>query len=298
MTISLDEILAMGYSGYATINNTPIPLLSSSVAEEDNLINSSDPFSTVAELAAGTMVAKDRRALRITLNTELSQSNLHLIGDLTFGPWRNSTSITSATPTEINIYKGSGEGYKSSSYVDRVSLKVGNAGAITFSIQATAWVWTDLNAGTVAQKQGFGVQTYQNQYKPVPHWLGTIDTNLVPSSSNNGTVLEWDLNLNNNWQFDHLLEATLEPPNPAQIYPGPLEGDLSLKWLARKDCRPKESGNAIIRIKDPSSRAHPDILTINLPLLVRESRNTDALGEGNSPVKWEASYKLLRVNPF
>lgn len=295
MISSFQDILAMGYGGYAVINGTPIPLLGASANEEDNLILSSGPIATSSNLAAGVVASKDRRALRISLNIPLSPAILHLIPDLSYGTWRSSSSIGLSSATSIIVHKGSGEGYNAQAYVDSVSLSVSQNSLVTLSISATSWVWEDMSSISPIPRFVRGLDPSSSGYKPIPNWLALISTDIL---SNQSVLTDWDLNLNNNWEFEHLLEATFEPSNPPQVYPGPLEGDLGLKWLATRNERPLEAGSAIITLNDPNPGSHPTLLTISIPKLVRESRTTSGLGVPNDPLLWEASYSLTRISPL
>jgi hypothetical protein len=240
------------------------------------------------------MVARDRRALRINLSTNLSPGIIHLIGDLACGPWRNTLSIDSFVPTRLTVYEGNGEGYDASGYVDRLGLKIQRGNLVGLEISITCWVWNHLLGGTTPIiSQGLNPVSYN--YKPIPHWKALFNSTLVSAQA---IVTDWDINLNNNWTFENLLEATLEPPNPSQIYPGPLDGDISIKWLAKRNDKPAESGSGTISFLDPREGNYTPLYRLSIPFLIRESRSIDGFGEGDSPLQWDASYRVTQINPI
>lgn len=290
----LDEILAMGFSGYATINGTPLPLLPMEPSEEDNLQLSSAPFTTNSSFAVGQMVARDRRALRLSMSTYLCKALVGFPRDLTYGPWRDQIAIDSVTPALIKVFLGNGEGYDAKAYIDSVSITVQENSLVGLNITATAWEWEDLIAGTPTLPTQKALEPFSNEYKPIPHWLMILESSVVGSS----TVLNFSVNFNNNWQYEQLLEGYSSVPNPANIYPGPLEIDLTMSWLAKRSDRPKETGNALIRVRDPIQfPTLQDLLTLTIPLMTRTSRSARGVGDGNSPVRWEASYLVLETKP-
>jgi hypothetical protein len=290
----LDAILGLGYSGYATIDGVGLLLHSASPpAESDNLIKSQGTVGDVPDLAAGELVARNRRSLEFTLTSDLCPAVLEL-GLQTVLAWRQANQFSNAHA--VVVIPANGEGYVAPEvYIHDVSITVPRDGLATITFRCTAWHWTEiLSTGVTPAIQGafpvFAVPAYQ----PIPFWDVA-----VTHSGQVGVPQELGVDFRNGWQFRQLLEGTPGPPTPRLIYPGPLISTLRLVTLAQRNQRPAESGTATIvfgggRPGNTTCAA----TTLTLPFLYRDPQRTyEGFGQPNVPVYWSVVWSTFGTVP-
>jgi hypothetical protein len=286
--VSLATFLGMGFSGYAVLNRRTIPLLSTSIPENDNLIKSEGSFSSDPERSVGQIPSQNRRSLTFTIPTSVCPKTVPLIKDLTYG-WRNSVDIDRVSEVPFKMVVASGEGYEGVAYVDDLSLTCQPQNLMQMDITLTSWIWTDISFPVPIVRDSHALLPLSDEYKPIAGWQ-TIPT--MTAIGINSTPLNWSLKLNNNWQYQSFLGGYLSAPNPELIMPGPLEVDLNMTWLANRQDRPQRVGTATLQIGVPAQT------TITIPRLIRQpARQADGTGDSGNYLKWTANFSALGASP-
>jgi hypothetical protein len=291
MSSYLDEILGLGYSGYAIVQGTPILLLPSSPTENENQRKAEGAYSTDPARASGPLPVRHRRSLNLNLTTPLNPASIPLIKSLTYG-WRNFLTADLVSEVPLRAIISNGEGYEGSGYLDELSLQVSasNDAPPTISMSFTLWVWNDLYNIQPTPKAQRILDPFSPDYKLIPSWQ-TIPTF---TGIENSIATDWSLSLANNWTYQPFLGGYLEPPNPGLIYPGPLDCKLNITWFAKKASRPPDVTAAVLKLG-----TNPTISTINIDRLVRDpQRAATGWGSINEIVKWTATYYATENVPY
>jgi hypothetical protein len=275
----LDEVLGVGYTGYAKIGGKYVLMTPSDISEEENLQKSDAPHSTEESTHIGSIPTLDRRALKGSLSFVATPSSVPLIKDLTYG-YRNA-GISTAPPIPLEIYAANREGYRTdSAYIESVRLDSQPNTLVNITVDFTAWVWEDIFATDSTPRYQKIIDPWAAEHKPIAAWESCANIDATASKE-----VSWNLTLGNNWVYQQMLEGYTQPPNPRLIYPGHFEVVFSIKWLAKKNDRPKDITDGTIHIG-----SNPEF-TITLPKMVRDpSRKMSGIGEKNSPIHWDAQY--------
>jgi len=288
----LDTVLGLGYSGYAIVAGKPILLNPSNPTENDNLIKSSGSYATDAALANGQLPTRDRRSLTVNLETYVTPDSASLIRTLTYA-FRTNAGILPVPEVPLELVMANREGYSGLGHVDSLTISAQENSLTTMSIAMTLWVWTDLfppvvEPGTPRVQKI--LPPFSDVHKPIASHNALVFPGMIVGPS---VVTGWQLVLTNNWQYVQLLEGTFVAPNPRLIYPGPLDSQVSLTWLARNDDRPLESGDFRMKIGVPTP-----VIETRIPRMVRDpNRSPTGVGAQNEAVRWTASYYALGAVP-
>jgi hypothetical protein len=292
--MSLASIIGLGYSGYGKLNNIPLLLLPSGSPEEENLIKSEGSYHYNPSLNVGQLPARQKRSLSISFNTIVSPKTLTLLKPLTYG-WRNLHDMDNVPEVPFTYVVGTEEGFEGTGYVDSVTLTAAPDSFVTMTVDLKTWLWKELGSDNPLTKIGTPVfgpisgplsgPLLDPAYKPVAGWNGAV---ITPVISTNAIVQRYSLKLNNNWNYQTLLEARSSPPNPSLITAGNLDVSLEIVWSAFKKDRPLNSGSFQICI----GGATPDkaLDTIYIDNMVREPRSFEGGGSPNQMVNWQANY--------
>lgn len=290
---SIQTMLGLGYAGSINVDGYWLMLRGSSATEDDNIIRSAGNFSNQIPFSVGEIPVRNRRALTLGISTDLTLNSLAvaLVNTLS---WRNAALNGKAST--VYVYLANGEGYYSpEAYVDSATISVqeGQMGQASFQIKS--WLWQDLYGNPTPRAQAAFIPFAASAHQPIPHWATTVNHPSQP-----GVPLAWNLALHNQYQFYQLLEITPYPPTPRVVTPGLLTGDLSLTTLADPGARPQEGAiNVSIQIGGgPISGTVVPLTTIVIPEVVRDpNRQGLGWGEQNSPIRWQASWKIIRQCP-
>jgi hypothetical protein len=280
----------MGFSGYAVLDGVPLLLLPSGPQEAENLIKSSGAYSTDPGANAGPIQVQNRRALSFNLTTHLSINTAPLIKKHGYA-WRSLAFIDNYIPPTAKLILANGEGYEGQAYIETITVgaQVEQLAAVTFGI--TFWIWQEVRSTEPTPKQALAVNPTDPANRPIPYWQ------TIPESTCMGAEAipqSWNLSLNHNWQYHTFQTASLVPPNPALVYPGMLEAKFDVTWLARRNDRPRNVGQATIKLG-----TNPEVLKITLPKLIRDPQLTpQGVGAANDPIRWSASYYLSESIPY
>jgi len=294
MAFPFDDVLGLGFAGFAKIDDVFLMLNASSAIEEDNLMKSAGAVSTVISRAAGQTPVRDRRGLSLTLSSDLTPLTADLIAR-TMYDWRRSNLLGNTHEVEVSI--AGGEGYTTTEgYVESVSMSSPQGALCSVSFTIRSWSWTD-TTGVELQREASAFLPFNDpNFQPIPNWDTEVEFDAQP-----GECLEFQLDLDNNWFFGELLEGTRLPPTPRFISAGPLILNFTYTTLAKKGERPAESGSPKITLGgSPSLGANPAVpeKVIEIPLVYRDpSRQLMSFGEQNGVVRWQASWQALGVIP-
>lgn len=287
----LEDLLGMGYSGYAILDDVPMFLRPSSVVENDNHQKSEASFSTNHMITHGNLVARDRKSLTIDLETHYCPAIAGLVKKHSYGEWREHLNIDMTGPLQATIVFCNGEGYQCSLYIQKIEISCANNSLVTVKFSCTSWFWQDLLSNQVQPREGFELLPFSEEYNPVPFWKTTIETSVY---NTNAVVFSWNLSFDNHWEFDQLLQGTIFAPNPQMVYVGQLETTLTLSWIALRSTRILDSGSFSLKIG-----TEPVITQIEFPLMHCEgTRKPNPLGSPNEVGKWEATFKTLGHSPY
>lgn len=296
---SIFTILGMGFTGYAIFDGLPLLLLPSDPTEEDNLIKSEGAYATVPAFASGPVPARDRRALRSTVSTVFVPRLAPIIARTCYD-WRINDDEPPVFP--LTVVPSNDEGYETTrAHVDTVTVSSQEDALVALQLGITTWVWNDLQSLGPTEK----VRTYpfpqtlsganfleDSEYKPVPHYHARL---LFPGAFDGDPdpiVLNWSLTFTNNWQYLQLLEGEVLPPTPRLTYPGRLDVQLNVTWLARRNLRPREGGfDAIVEIGDPP------VYRALFRRMIRDNRTPANTGTQSEPIEWTATFYLLGEVP-
>ena len=280
----LDEVLGLGYAGYAKVGEYFVLLDPSSTEEADNLQRANGPLSTELSSGIGSFYTRSRRSLKANLTCPMTKNSLLAALKYTVD-WRLQEQEPG--PIDLEVFYAHQEGYRSSqAYVDSVSLGAGSGelGKVSFQIQTWTWEWEGGQDPTPATNQAFDPRG--DEHLLIPHWAACVQHTGMGGFSMTG----WSLEANNNWQYKALLEGSKQrPPNPRVIFPGPLELSMNTEFLARRNDRPEEIGEINLNIDHP--RTSQTLMTLTLPRMVRESCNPMGVGSRDEPIKWSARWQ-------
>lgn len=290
----MDEILGLGYSGYARLGTHFILLEPSTVEEQDNLTQSEMATATTVSLASGKVPYRERRHLDISIKTPLTRESW-LVFREAFLDWRNGNFLAPVAHT-ARIVLANEEGYDCAEiYWDTASIGCQEGENISLDLSGKCFRWTDLNGTPTPQYQAAFVPFYDPAYQPIPHWNST-----VAHSGVYGTILAYDLSFNNQWRFLSLNEATPGPPTPRVVHAGALLTEMSVTELASYAQRPAEYGDVTIQFGVGfGGMVSITPFSLRLPFVYRyPSRQGVGLGEGNRPIQWQSRWYLLRSVPI
>jgi hypothetical protein len=293
MACTLLDLLGLGYSGYAVVDGIYLPLLASSVVEQENLIKSNSPVSSFDRLSAGQIPVLDRRQLKVSLKTVLTQATVNLIARSTF-EFRGDETL--AYPQSMTVVIANGEGYTTvEGYCESCTINSQTNSLCMASLEYVVWVWDDLYGNAPQRSQAAYLPFGDPYYQPLPHWAVCVS-----HSGQSGSCLGFDLSLKNNYHFGQLLEVNSQAPNPRVVSPGPLDVTFSYKTLAQANMRPDTTGTAQIRFgckKSGPVDSQPKF-SYNFPLFYRDpSRSLSGLGEADGVVGWEVVWSLIGDMP-
>lgn len=280
--MSLATSIGLGYSGYSFLNNVPILMLPSSSPENENILKASGAFHPDPAFSTGQIPAKQRRSLNLTLQTLITKSSMPLVKVLTYG-WRHLSSMDTAPEIPFTYVVGNNEGFQGLCYIDEINLTADPESFVTMSINITSWVWTEISSPNPLSKMGTPIlQPLSNAHKPIPGWQTLVKNSAI---SSNSIPLNWSLRLANNWQYQTFNGGFLQAPNPSLITAGNLEVNLAMSWMANRRDRPRESGAVQIQIGTT-----PILDTIYIDRLIREPRQFEGGGSGDTLIKWSSTF--------
>jgi hypothetical protein len=239
----------------------------------------------------GELISRDRRGLTLQVTAQLTPASARLLGTCSFDWWSNSINGRSHS---ITLAYGTDEYFKcDEAYVQSIAVQVpeGNLGTISFTIQG--WVFQRVN-GTSIPKDHKGFDPYKPEHQPIPHWACSM------SSPVPGTPLSYNVNVNNNFQFWQLCEATVRPPTPRMVFPGPLTCDVGITTIAPTGSIPPESGGIDFTLGN-STRVGlwtAAETKYHIPFAVRDPNYAyQSIADPNGLIKLQSSYKALGLSP-
>jgi len=288
--VSFNEILGLGYSGYAKLDSEYLLLEPSSVIDEENLFKGGGPVSTQYVSGIGGPTVKQRRKLAINLTCPMTRQSfsMALLHSMKI---RNQEILPYPFPLDLRV--ASGEGYQSDyAYLDSVSLTSSAEHLASLQFQISAWVWQERDGAELDRE---GQAFNPREHEVLPGWKVCLT-----HSGISGETISWSLSLNNNWQYKRLAEGRgflpqdYGPPNPRIITPGPLDATIELMTLARPGVRPASRGSAQIQISAQNGDSLWDFTFLET---VREARNLESLGTANGLVLWKTTWYVISVLP-
>lgn len=295
--VPLEDLLGMGYSGYARVGDYYFRLTGGRSDENDNLIRPDSSFASDSFSANGQVPTINRKILQIDLNFEFTPSLANFVYDAFIG-WR--TVYNQAAPAfSMEIVVARGQGYRSSEvYVESLSLSNQTDSLTTGQIKLTTFVWDYLDGDPEWKKFNFpAYDPFAINNRPLPYW-----SNCATVENFDAVCNSWNLDLQNNWQFRSLLEGQLnpqQPPNPRLIYPGPLDSTLNVSMLAKIGRRPPEASTATVQLRLPRPEGLQSVMKLVYPQMIRYPNQAySGLGQSNSPIRWETAYYSLGQVPI
>jgi hypothetical protein len=271
----------LGYSGYAIVNNVPIPLLPGNATENENIIKSAGSYHYDPAFAIGQLPAKNRRSLPLSFSTFICPMTMPLVKALTYG-WRTLSLMDMVGETQFALFPAAGEGYSGSGYVEELTIAGSPESLVSLNISMTCWVWQEIPSPQPLQRTGAALAPMSNVYKPIAGWQTIPNFSVI---SPNAIPMSWSLTLHNNWTYQAFLAGYTQPPNPGLITAGDLDATFTISWLAARNSRPADTGSLQLQI------GTPQIDKIYIDNLIRDpQRAFTGIGAPNEPVKWDASY--------
>ena len=285
-------ILGLGFAGFAVLDGVPLLMLPSNATAQDNLLRSSGAVSNIIARAIGETIARDRRSLNINITTPLTSATAALMGTTTFQWWSAGLNGRSHT---LRISPSTGDSFLTNeAFVQSVNLTVGENQLSTLSFSITAYRFEKIAGGSIPRQQTIiNPSTPYNQ--PLPYWACLISSPAI------GTPLGFTMALNNNYQFNQLLESTVRPPTPRMVSPGPFSCEINVTTLAPPGADPLERGSIDIQLGTGGTVAQftPPVTRIRIPYVYREPQFTyQGMGGPNDPIKLQVGYKALGDSPY
>jgi hypothetical protein len=276
-----DIFSGLGYSGYATLNGIPIPLLPGNATENENMIKSAGAYHYDPALAVGQIPVKNRRSLPLSFSTFICPRTMPLVKALTYG-WRTLGLMDMVGETPFGLFPAAGEGYSGSGYVEELTLTGSPDSLVSLNVNMTCWVWQEVPSLQPLQKMGAALAPMSDAYKPVAGWATIPNFSVILP---NAIPMNWSLSLRNNWQYQSFLGGYTQPPNPGLVTAGDLDVTFTIAWLAARNSRPLDTGSLQLQI------GVPQIDKIYIDTLFRDpQRAFTGIAGPNEPIKWEASY--------
>jgi len=286
--LATDILSGLGYSGYATLNSIPIPLLPGNATENENIIKSAGSYHYDPAIAVGQIPVKNRRSLPLSFSTFICPRTMPLVKLLMYS-WRTLTLMDMVGEVPFGLFPAVGEGYVGAGYVDEMTLAGSADSLVNLNINMTCWVWQEVPSPQPLQKMGAALSPFSNPYKPIAGWQTIPNFSVISASA---VPTNWSLGFRNNWNYQQFLEGYLQPPNPALITAGDLDITFSLGWVAARNSRPLDVGSLQLQI------GVPQLDKIYIDSLIRDpQRQFTGIGAPNEPVHWEASYYALGSLP-
>lgn len=296
----LDDILGMGFSGYARLDNRYFFIDPSNVSESENLTKSANANAGAGiSVSVGQPVSRQRRSLDISLSTPLSQESMSAALD-TCVLWRSEGSPGRAHDFELVVAGGEGFRCQNSeevptAYVESVTINSDAESIATVSFTIKAWTWFESTSTGSTPRVSSALSPFDDKYAVIPGWLACCEHTGTTGFSVNG----WSVTMNNNWQYRALLEAAKsQPPDPRVIYPGPLDVTMDIDLVAERDTKPAESGTGRMLIGNPNNTSGDDLFDVVFPTMVRDpQRSYGNFATPNVPVAWRSSWYGLSLVP-
>jgi hypothetical protein len=292
--MTFDEILGLGYTGYAVMDGLPLLLNGSSVQEQEVFIKSAVGPSTTNQTATGEPAVRSRRILNLQLNFAGNRNAL-LLALRYHLSWRaNPTTPYNFT---LKLRTGDKEGYDTlETFMQSATISAPAEQLVTVSMNLVSYTWNDISQISPPNRiSPTALNPLLPELAPIPYWMCTMNhPGMV------GTPLEFSLALQNNWQFVTLAEATPGPPHPRVISYDRLTAELSCTSLAQRGARPGDNANDVVLTYGGGETAGTTFptTTVTLPFLYRDPQRSPAgVGEQNSPLKWTTSWSVLGANP-
>ena len=293
-----DDIVGLGYGGYAEINGHGIWLTGGSPGEQENHIKTAGSVSTDISLATGQRPTRGRRSLQVSLQADLTTEAVRAFEECVVNI--RASLGAAASPQLLFVDVAGGEGWTTShAYCDSVTISVPNQGLGSITFDFTAWTFSEITGTqqcTARTRQG--IASFSSQNAVIPMW-GTCVS--FPESAQPGQSMEFNLNCRNNWQYRQLLQANSQPPNPSLVYPGELAIDFNYVTLAEPGRRPEcRNGSATTISFGPYNSPWGPINTtaITIQDLYRDpQRELTSLGEANGMVHWNVNWQALGAIP-
>lgn len=282
----LNSILGLGYASWATVDEFTVALLPSTVSEQEDLIPSDGTWSSNEIFSSGRVAAKNRRVLNLELRTHLTPATLPLIPRLLYDG-RRSTSARQA-PHSLRAILANGEGYQTNrAHCERVTLTTQDNGLLdcTFSFKAHVWNELPSDGPTPVFRRLAATGHLLPSMRPLASWRTFLEQNLI-----NGAVLSWQLQFDQNWDYQFLCEGTNSPSNPTIAHHGPLYVQLCMTVLAQRGEKPQETGTATVKLSPTFG--------VKLPKLLRDSKTPDNFGQRNGPIVHQVQYMLVGELPL
>ncbi len=295
--VPLEQLLGMGYSGYAQVGSYFFRLIGGQTDEDDNLIRVDSSYASDSYSANGQIPTLNRRVLKISLSFEFTPSLATFVRDA-FISWRSVYNEGApAFPVRLIVARGQGY-YSDEAYVDSLSVSNPENALTTGQLQLTCFVWNYLDGDpALAKLASPAYDPFAIENRPIPHW-----SNCAEISSLDAVCKSWNLDLQNNWQYTYLLEGNRvvdQAPNPRLIYPGPLDSTLKISMLAKIARRPPEASPATIQMTLPRPEGRLNVMKLQYPMMVRYPNQAySGFGSANTPITWETAYYSLGQVPL
>jgi hypothetical protein len=238
----------------------------------------------------GKQYVNDRSSVKVSLSTHLTANTYGLAKSLLLYP-RNLQSIDQDPVKQIKVFLSGGNYYEFESYIEAVDLKADPAALVDLEIRFHSWVWREYSSNLV-NYNNLPFNPNSQIHKPIPGWETYLQATIVSPGT---TTLSWDISISNEWQFESLLEAYLQPPNPVEAYQSNIEAKFNATFLANRGSPPNYKGACTILHKNTQTGSITNLFTI--PQLLRESYGVLGIGEQGQPLKWQASYLIINETP-
>lgn len=288
-------ITGLGFITSAQLNGYWLKMLPSTFEEQDNIIQDDGSYGTDPELTVGVVPARNRRLLQISLSFELTPNTVNLLGECCIN-WRTFAGITVAPALEISFLTNTGEGYSSTAfYAESFSISVQERSLVSVQISGKAWIWEELSGTVELVRLSEPFDPTDPSHSPIPYWRTQWSCPGTP-----GVCQSWAINFQNNWQFEQLLEGSLEsvtpmfPPDPRLVYPGRLDIGCEVTTLSLVNETPTEVISPTIFI---DSKEGQRLMQIDIPTMIRVSRSRGGWGEPSGKILWRCSYSGYGSTP-